>query len=283
MKRTILVAAIIVFVRGQSVGNTYYINDGQAHNIQAPTLSRIYVDWGSPGMYTTVNVLGGGDSLNPGILEGYNDSRLAMSGGYVDLLDVYDNSSFTMSGGQIASLWGLGNSHISINNGFISELYAYNSQITISGGWINEKSKISCAQMTITGGRVDNFIATGNVTMSDGFIGDHFEMINHSQMIMTGGRIGPDIQLEDTSKLEFYGSSFSIDGVPVGYGNITSLSGSSYDNEPFRRLTGTLQNGDIFNNQFRIGESAQIVLVPEPTTFLLLMLGAFTFMKQKSN
>jgi len=38
-------------------------------------------------------------------------------------------------------------------------------------------------------------------------------------------------------------------------------------------MTGTLASGDIINNQFRIGNTAKIVLIPEPATFLLLGLG----------
>jgi hypothetical protein len=69
-------------------------------------------------------------------------------------------------------------------------------------------------------------------------------------------------------------------GTPLGYCEITSILGGNYENEPLRRLTGTLANGDIINNQFRIGETAKIVLVPEPATLLLLGLGAVMVRKR---
>ena len=70
------------------------------------------------------------------------------------------------------------------------------------------------------------------------------------------------------------GSDFAVDGQPVGYGELTSVYGGGWNNEPWRRLTGKLDNGDTIDNDFRIGYDAKIVLTPEPATLLLLGLGA---------
>jgi hypothetical protein len=86
--------------------------------------------------------------------------------------------------------------------------------------------------------------------------------------------------LDTNAKLTIHGSDFAIDGTPFGFGEITSILGSDCGDEPSRRLTGTLANGDIINSQFQIGNSASIVLVPEPATLLLLGLGA-VIMKRK--
>jgi hypothetical protein len=69
------------------------------------------------------------------------------------------------------------------------------------------------------------------------------------------------------------GSSFAINGTPFTSGEIKSILGGTYNFEPYRTLTGTLANGNTINNQFRIGDDASIVLVPEPTTLLSLSLG----------
>ena len=84
-----------------------------------------------------------------------------------------------------------------------------------------------------------------------------------------------------SASLTIHGSDFAIDGSPVGLGEITSILGGSYWYEPYRRLTGTVANGDIINNQFRIGNDASIVLVPEPATLLLLTLGVLTLRKKR--
>jgi len=46
-------------------------------------------------------------------------------------------------------------------------------------------------------------------------------------------------------------------------------------------LTGTLLSGDPINNQFRIGNNAKIVLVPEPATIVLLGLGGLALLRRR--
>ena len=87
--------------------------------------------------------------------------------------------------------------------------------------------------------------------------------------------------MEQNGILEINGSNFAVDGIPLGFGEIKSTLGGYYENEPFRTLTGTLANGDIINNSFRIGDYASIVLVPEPVTLLLLGLGGAIVRKRK--
>ena len=61
------------------------------------------------------------------------------------------------------------------------------------------------------------------------------------------------------------------------------MSGGSWDDdETWRRLTGTLDNGGVINNDFKIGGSvASIVLVPEPMSISLLGLGGLMLRKRK--
>jgi hypothetical protein len=82
------------------------------------------------------------------------------------------------------------------------------------------------------------------------------------------------LEAENNSYVTIEGSNFAIDGIPVDSGEITSTGGE------FRRLTGTLANGDIINNQFRVNDSSKLFLVPEPATLLLLGLGAVMLRKR---
>jgi hypothetical protein len=77
------------------------------------------------------------------------------------------------------------------------------------------------------------------------------------------------LEAEGSSRITIDGSNFAIDGTPLG--EITTILGTGGS---FRRLTGTLANGDIINNQFRISDDAKLFLVPEPATLLLLGFGA---------
>jgi hypothetical protein len=121
---------------------------------------------------------------------------------------------------------------------------------------------------------------SSQVTMSSGSVNNLF-VCHNSQVTISGGTIGYDLSLLQNAELIIYGSNFAIDENPVGFGEITSILGGIYRDEPSRLLTGTLANGDAFNNHFKIGDYASITLVPEPATLLLLGLGAVVLRRKR--
>jgi hypothetical protein len=138
------------------------------------------------------------------------------------------------------------------------------------------------SQVTMSDGLVrDYFIAYLNsqVTISGGRVGNIFHAGDSSHVTMTGGTLGGIIDLEYQAVLKLDGCNFAIDGIPFSSGEVTSILGGYWRNEPYRLLTGTLANGDIINNQFRIGDAAKIIIVPEPATLLLLGIGGLLFRK----
>jgi hypothetical protein len=135
----------------------------------------------------------------------------------------------------------------------------------------------------ISGGRVDGVVQANNnsrLTMSSGSVGGDLYSFNSSQLTMSGGTIGGQIIFDELAILTLEGSNFAIDGTPIGLGEIKSVLGGDYSNEPYRTLTGTLANGDILNKRFQIGNDATIVLVPEPATLALLGLGGMLLRKR---
>jgi hypothetical protein len=112
-------------------------------------------------------------------------------------------------------------------------------------------------------------------------IGGDLYANNNSQITFSGGVLEGDLLVDSHGTVTIYGSDFAVDGTPFGYIELMSILGLRYGAEPYRRLTGTLLSGELLDNDFRIGGSAKIVLVPEPTTPLLLGLGGFALMRRR--
>jgi hypothetical protein len=245
MKKSIcLMAAVLFMAAGQVFGAPWTnFTDGGTYNINYLANNWVRLDYQTPGMQTTVNMLDGG-SIGF-YLATYQNSQANIYGGYVYNLAANDSSKVTMSGGSVGD-----------------SLYAHDSsQVTISGGSVaHGLSADNSSQVTMSGGSVELLYANDS-----------------SHVNWSGGIIAFDsypIMLDGQAILTIIGSDFAINGNPFGYGEITSILGGGYSGESLRTLTGTLANGDIINNQFQIGDYASITLVPEPATLLLLGLGA---------
>ncbi len=285
----ISMCVMVAVVSSQARGLIQY-NDGGTYNISTTVNDDVWVDWEAPEKGTTVNVLSGGNIPSPYKLQVFQDSRLNISDGSAYHLDAHDNSQVTVSSsGQVKSyLYAYDDSQVIMSGGTINRiLHAYDSsQVTMSGGWIGDALiSYGNSEVTMSGGVLNNALdsfGSSRVTITGGTIGNDLYTLDSSRVTITGGTIGNDLFLGNDSILTIKGYDFAIDGIPVDFGNISSMLGGHFDNEPYRRLTGTLLSGDALNNQFRIGNTAQITLIPEPATLLMLSLGGLMLRKRKA-
>jgi hypothetical protein len=102
-----------------------------------------------------------------------------------------------------------------------------------------------------------------------------------SSITVSGGTINDNIFANGQGQIILWGADFAVDGTPVGYGTLTSIFGGDLGYDPARILTGTLANGDPIDVLFRLGDSSSIVLVPEPTTLLLLGFGGLALLRKR--
>ena len=231
-----LIAAVLFITAGQGFGWTQF-NNGGTQDVNYQLNDDVWVDYyyQAPFMQTIVNLLKGGNIPSPYTLQGFNNSRINISGGTINYLQTYNSSQVTMSSGTVNYLQTYGS-----------------SQVTMSGGTVNDMQTNDSSQVTMSGGQVSkNFSASGS-----------------SQITISGGTIGGRFLLgtsaNSSATLIIHGSNFAIDGRPVSPGkiiSIISIFGGGCENEPHRRLTGTLANGDIINSQVKIGYDAKIFLI----------------------
>ena len=276
-----LMVAVVFMVAGQGFGVIQF-KDGITRNIDYAINDAVWVDYQAPSKQTTVNLLEGGYIYE---LSTWEDGRVNILGGEIrSSLGAFGRSHVTMSGGSVnGELDAFDSSQITIFGAVANVLAGYaSSQVTISGGaTVYYCDTVESSQITITDGTVDRLIIrnSSQATISRGYM-NKFWTNGNSQATMSGGSVGY-LYAYNSSQITLEGYNFAIDGTPFGFGEITSILGGVYGNEPYRTLTGTLANGGILDSQFQIGEFAKIVLVPEPATLLLLGLGGL-FLRKKS-
>ena len=297
-----ILAAVVLFVSTSPVMAVTHFRDGGIHNIDYFTHD-VWVDYESPGRKTTLNILDGATIPYPYYIRGYEDSIINILGGSMYDLNAFDSSKVTVSGGSINShLDAYNSSQVTVSGGSMDGLLVYNSsQAAVSGGSMGLLVAYHSSQVTVSGGSINNYLQAAHssqVTISGGSMGFLFASSSSqvtvsggsmgrlgaaysSQVAVSGGSIGGEFQVWNTAVLTIHGSDFAVNGTLVGYTELYSIFGGDFINEPDRQLTGTLLSGDPINNQFRIGDNAKIVLVPEPATLLLLGLGGLALLRNR--
>jgi hypothetical protein len=155
---------------------------------------------------------------------------------------VFESSQFKLAGGSILSGPPGGGVHVLGASG--------SSVVTITDGRVDALVLFGASSATMTGGSV-RYVQVGGATMS-----------------LQGGRID-EIQVYDGGTVTVFGASFSVDGTPVPFGVVMP---------DFGELTGTSLFGDpidiLFTRRAFDGPgTGALVLVPEPSTALLLVSG----------
>jgi len=223
----------------------------------------------------------------------YDSSALTLaSGGFLGRADVYNDSSLSVAGGVVSTNWepNRGGIHahntstVSIAAGDGGFVFANdNSVVNMTGGIVSSSQfdyglrGYDFSTLNISGGTItqtwlgDNSTAnvTGGVfvTVGYGTPGYYtFWAVQNSQANIYGGQLGY-VAAANTATLRFFGTNFSASGGASLVGDRVVgtgvLSGSRLDGTPFSTV--------IVHND----ASANILAVPEPSTYaLLLMTGA---------
>ena len=139
--------------------------------------------------------------------------------------------------------------------------------------WVNV---FDYSKVNMSGGSIGSGLLTwdnSQSVISGGLITSDLNTFNDSEVFIYGGTIEYGLNIQDNSQVTISGTNFAINGFPVDYGTYTASDYTS------GILTGILANGGPINNDFGIANNASITLIPEPSTLLLLGLGAVVLRK----
>jgi len=275
MRKLIFVCLFFLIVN--SVSATIYIDDGLSHTVddltyQAESFSLDYNTANNPG--THVDLVDGGEV---GTLNMYNNSSITMAGGsVVNYLNLNDFTSATMLGGSVGE------------SVFLTE----NATATMSDMSVGVSFSLTDnASATINSGSIEEDLVAfknSSINMSGGSVGDSLFAVDYSTITMSGGSVGGLIRINSNGTIYLDGTGFEVNGNPLVYGDKLSDFGNFFEDRVGGNIydyyggtiTGTLANGDALNSVFKISNigyyegTGDIIVTPEPTTLLLLGLGA---------
>ncbi len=260
---------------------TIRYEDGQIHNISTTVNDTIEIDPYdyAAGRNTTVNWLDGA-STQSGV-NASQDARINVYGGEMhSYLDIDDRAIGNIFGGYIETIDNRATTYI--HNGHFERLYgsgSYSNSVTEVYDGVFDGSVIFSegAEGTIYGGNFYNNISQ--------YYSGIFE-INRATVDIYGGQFHEEVRLKRGSTVTFYGSSFMLDGQPIDYGMIGTITGAGhlYYQEPLQRLQGQLASGEWIDLNLRITyDTDQVILaIPEPCTLAFLALGGLLLRKRKA-
>jgi len=260
MKKIIVLLIALVTLAVNPIVMALILSDGQSHTIGTYYHSGLDLDPDNdiiPG--THVNLIEGGEFLGGIYL--YHHATIDIDGGTVNY------GGFHAEGDNI----------ITITDGLVKGYSSAtsNSTVNILGGDTNNLTLHGNANLSMSGGSVGGLDCRGNSTGT-----------------VSGGSIEDYLRVGDSGIIYLHGTNFEINGQPLSYGDhlsdfvpMTHWGETHYEKTGV--VTGTLANGTALNNTFSIlyldgiEVPADIIVVPEPATLLMLGLGGMLLRKNK--
>ncbi len=213
---------------------------------------------------------------------------------YVDgWVEVFGSSTLNITGGRTfrdVIAWDSSHLNIISGDGIVRDdsiIARDSSTLTISGGSFEDASAFDTATLNFLGGTAGEDITglgSSTVNILGGIIGDDLVAYDSCLMNISGGNMSNGgVEAYGASRVSISGGL--IESLRAGrasdeHSSIITIAGNGF-NYPFGEipdsqgtLTGMLANGDPIDALFQIHSNASIVLVPEPSTFVLLSMGA---------
>jgi hypothetical protein len=181
-----------------------------------------------------------------------------------------------VNGGNIWFLGACNNGTIKVDGGSISYgvSVSNNSEIEVNGGTIGTIWAYDYSSVAVNGGAINGWIAASG----------------NSIVEIRGGAFAnlSDLMAYGSATIYLYGSSFSVGGVELNYGDSLrdyGVVGGANFNDLTGVITGTLLDGSLLNGEFFVPLNnpggADIIVIPEPATSTLLLTAGVLLLRRK--
>ncbi len=290
--KKIAVSIAILLTAACSVSAELIWADGQHHIVDTYIADSLgvsgYMKVDGTWYETTVDILDNGDiggNVSVGSLGIVN-----LAGGLIqgNLNGNADAGNINVSGGTIlgyVEVTGVTPLHISsadiggnVYYGLSNDLFSITDS-TIGGDIITAAVNSSdwrdiLISNTVVNGMLKSVVAP-KMTVSDSLLQTGIQASSFSYFSIVDSGITGDVIADASAIIRIEGENFEVDSIDFAYGGLSGF-GSGH-------VTGFSNNGQLIDFDFSISDSAEIILVPEPTTLILYGLGGLVLRKRREN
>ncbi|TWT90945.1 hypothetical protein Mal64_13440 [Pseudobythopirellula maris] len=257
-----------------AVDATIHMSGGETRRLETAR-STLHLSGGSIGSLYSV----AGDTI---AIEGthiYNlsthqGSRVTMTSGVIGYgSNAYDGSTLNIKGGTVEPYFDAeSGSVVNISGGTFGDQFGanYGSQVNISGGQFGSVFAGSNSDLNLSGGEFDQVVAlsSSELDISGGAI-EVFDANLGSVVNIAGGEFGADFDALSTSRLNFYGIAFALDGLPIAG---LSLGGTIEVTDRNKTLSGVLLDGSPFSIELNTSGAASDSVISNRAVLMLNLL-----------
>jgi len=281
-----LTSLIFVVAISQIASADILYNDGGHYSISNYVEDNVGVTgrFTEPFQSTTVDIINGGN-INGNVTVG-SGGIANLAGGSIqgDFISNADAGSINITSGSVlgsVEVIGITSLHISsagiggnVYYGMSTDFFSITDS-TIGGDITTAAvnlSNVSLSNSTVNG--VLRSVVAPKMLISECLLNSGIEASGLSVFSLFDSGIAGDVIASDFAAIYIRGDAFKVNGTDWDFGGLSSFGSGN--------VTGITSSGEMIDFDFNISDSAEIFLIPEPTTLMLFGLGGLLLQKRSN-